>query len=176
LWHNRQTDARLVLRLKLRNRRGDFEGQIIKPELSILRHKPENPPPPWFGSSTMKPTGRFEIKPGEAVATSFKVKLKKIVAASFEVKPSETVTTDFEDKPVETVAAGFEDKPRETVATGFETKPVKIVQVILRPKHSQTIDLGFKAQSRNPCSSSPRARCRPHTAPPDFSTVRPPST
>jgi hypothetical protein len=30
---------------KPRNRRGDFEAQITKPELSVLRPKPENPPP-----------------------------------------------------------------------------------------------------------------------------------
>jgi hypothetical protein len=46
----------------------------------------------------------------------------------------------------------------------------------LRPNHSQTINLGFKVQPRNPRSSSPRARCRPHTAPPDLSIARPPST
>jgi hypothetical protein len=46
----------------------------------------------------------------------------------------------------------------------------------LRPNHSQTVDLSFKAQSRNSCSSSPRARCRLHTASPDLSIARPPST
>jgi hypothetical protein len=48
LWRNRQTKARLVLRLKPRNRRGNFEVQIIKPELSVLRSKSKNHPPPWF--------------------------------------------------------------------------------------------------------------------------------
>jgi hypothetical protein len=48
LWHNRQTEVCLVLRHKQRNHRGDFEVQITKPKLSILRQKPENPPPPWF--------------------------------------------------------------------------------------------------------------------------------
>jgi hypothetical protein len=33
----------LVLRPKPRNRRGDFEAQITKPELPVLRPKPENP-------------------------------------------------------------------------------------------------------------------------------------
>jgi hypothetical protein len=51
-----------------------------------------------------------------------------------------------------TVAAGFEAKPLETVATGFEAKPVKIVRVVLRPNHSQIVDLGFEAQPRNPRS------------------------
>jgi hypothetical protein len=46
----------------------------------------------------------------------------------------------------------------------------------LRSNHSQTVDLGFEAQPRNPRSSSPRARCRSHTAPPNLSIARPPST
>jgi hypothetical protein len=52
----------------------------------------------------------------------------------------------------ETVIAGFEAKPLETVATGFETKPVKIIWVIVRPNHSQIVDLDFKIQPRNPRS------------------------
>jgi hypothetical protein len=84
--------------------------------------------------------------------------------------------TSFEAKLEKTVAAGFEGKPLETVATGFEAKPVKTVRVVLRPNHTQIIDLGFEAQLRNPLSWSPRARCRPHTAPPDLSTARLPST
>jgi hypothetical protein len=47
-WRNRQTEAQLVLRPKPRNRRGDFEAQITKPELPVLRPKQGNPPPPWF--------------------------------------------------------------------------------------------------------------------------------
>jgi hypothetical protein len=115
-WCNRQAEACLVLRHKPRNRRGDFEAQITKPELPVLRPKLENPPPPWFRGSTKKPTAGFEAKPGETVTTSFDAKLEK------------------------------------TVATGFEAKPVKTVRVVLRPNHSQTIDLGFEAQPRNSCS------------------------
>jgi hypothetical protein len=48
LWHNRQTEAHMVLRPKPRNRHGDFEAQITKPELPVLRPKLGNPPPPWF--------------------------------------------------------------------------------------------------------------------------------
>jgi hypothetical protein len=200
LWRNRQTEAYLVLRLKLRNRRGDFDGQITKLELSVLKPKPENPPPPWFWGSTKKPTTDFETKPGETVATSFEAKLEKTIDTSFEAKPEktitegfdakppETVTTGFEAKPVktvrvvlrpnhlQTVAAGFKAKPLETIVTGFEAKPVKTVWVVLRPNHSQTVDLGFEAQPRNTRSSSPRARCRPHTAPPDLSIAWPSST
>jgi hypothetical protein len=128
LWRNWQTEACLVLRPKPRNRRGDFEAQIIKPELSVLRPKPGNPPPPWFWGSTKKLTAGFEAKPGETVTTSFEAKVEK------------------------TVAAGFEAKPLETVTTGFEAKPVKTVRLVLRPNHSQIVDLGFKAQPRNPRS------------------------
>jgi hypothetical protein len=46
LWCSRQTEAHLVLRHKPRNCRGDFEAQITKPKLSVLRPKPGNPRPP----------------------------------------------------------------------------------------------------------------------------------
>jgi hypothetical protein len=46
----------------------------------------------------------------------------------------------------------------------------------LRPNHSQTVNLGFKAQPRSPRSYSPRARCKLHTTPSDLSSTRPPST
>jgi hypothetical protein len=114
---NRQIEACLVLRHKPRNRGGDFEAQITKTELSVLRPKPE-----------------------KTITTSFEAKLEK------------------------------------TVATGFEAKPAKTVRMVLRPNHSQTVDLSFEAQPRNPCSYSPRARCRPHMVSPDLSTARPPST
>jgi hypothetical protein len=130
----------LVLRPKPRNSRGDFDAQIIKSELSVLRPKLGNPPPPWFWDSTKKPTTGFEVKPEETVTTSFEAKLEK------------TVATDFEAKPAKTVTAGFEAKPVEIVATGFEVKPVKTVRVILRSNYSQTVDLGFEAQPINPRS------------------------
>jgi hypothetical protein len=175
LWR-RQTEAHLVLRPKPRNHRGDFEAQLTKPELPVLRPKPGNPPPPWFWGSTKKLIIGFEAKPGETIATSFEAKLEKIVATDFEAKPAKTITAGFEAKLLETVTAGFEAKPLETVTTGFEAKPVKTVQVILRPNHSQTVDLGFEAQPRNPRSSSPRARCRLHMAPPDLLIARSLST
>jgi hypothetical protein len=51
-----------------------------------------------------------------------------------------------------------------TIAIGFKIKPGK------------TVDRGFEAELRNPCSSSSCAQCRPHTMLPDLSMVRPPST
>jgi hypothetical protein len=147
LWRNRQTEAHLVLSPKPRNRRGDFEAQITKLKLLVLRSKPENPPPSWFWGSTKKPTTSFEAKPGETIATSFEAKLEKTVATSFEGKPEKTVAAGFEAKPPETVTSGFEAKPAETVATGFEAKPVKTIHVVLRPNHSQTIAIGFEAQT-----------------------------
>jgi hypothetical protein len=98
------------------------------------------------------------------------------ITAGFEVKLAQTIIVGFEAKPPESVATGFEVKAPETVATGFEAKPAKTVRVVLRPNHSQTADLGFEAQPRNPRSSSPCARCRPHMVPPDLSITRPPST
>jgi hypothetical protein len=153
----------------------DFDAQTKKPprwfwglnhqtRAASLRTKPKNPPPPWFWGSTKKLTAGFEVKAGETVVTSFEVKLEKTVAISFEAKLEKTVT------------AGFEAKPLEAVTTSFKAKPVKTVWVVLRSNHSQTIDLSFKAQLRNMRSSSPHTRCRLHTAPPDLSIVRPPST
>jgi hypothetical protein len=130
----------LVLRPKPRNRRGDFDAQIIKPELPILIPKPGNPLPPWLWGSTKKPSTGFEAKPGKTIASSFEAKLAK------------TVTTGFEAKPLETVTTGFEAKLTKTVTTSFEAKPAKTVWVVLRPNHSQTVDLGFEAQPRNPRS------------------------
>jgi hypothetical protein len=43
------------------------------------------------------------------------------------------------------------------------------------PNHWQIINLGFEAQPRNLHSSSPCARCRPHTVLPDISIAWPPS-
>jgi hypothetical protein len=123
LWRNRQTEVRLVLRPKPRNCRGDFEHQITKPELPVLRPKLGNSPAPWFWGSTKKLTAGFEAKPRETVATSFEDKLEKIVAAD------------------------FESKPLETVATCFEAKPAKTIRVVLRPNHSQTVAIGFEAQT-----------------------------
>jgi hypothetical protein len=84
-----------------------------------------------------------------------------------------------------TVAAGFEDQIRKPITTSFEAKtgetiPVVLtsnhrqtVLVVLRQNHWQTADLSFEAQPRNTCSSSPRARYRPHTILPDLSIAQP---
>jgi hypothetical protein len=64
----------------------------------------------------------------------------------------ETITTSFEAKLEKTVTTGFEAKPLETITTGFVAKPVKTARVVLRPNHSQIVDLGFEAQPRNPRS------------------------
>jgi hypothetical protein len=101
----------LVLRLKPRNNHGDFETQITKLELPILRPKPENPPPPWFGS-TKKPITDFVTKPGETVATSFEVKLEKTVATGFEAKPAETVRVVLRPNHSQTIDLGFEAQPK----------------------------------------------------------------
>jgi hypothetical protein len=176
LWCNRQIEVHLILRPKQRNCRGDFEAQITKPKLPILMPKSGNPPPLRFWGSTKKPSADFKAKLGETIATSFDGKLEKTVATGFEAKLEKIVATGFEAKAEKTIVADFEVKSPETVTTDFEAKPAKTVWVVLRPNHSQTIDLGFKAQPRNPRSSSPHAQWRPHTTPLDLSIARSPST
>jgi hypothetical protein len=51
-----------------------------------------------------------------------------------------------------TIATSFKAKLEKTVAAGFEAKPLETVRVVLRPNHSQTVDLSFEAQPRNPLS------------------------
>jgi hypothetical protein len=96
LWRNRQTEVCLVLRSKPRNRRDDFEAQITKPELPVLRSKLGNPPPPWFRGSTKKPTADFEAKPGETVASSFEAKLSKTVRVVLRPNHSQTFDLGFD--------------------------------------------------------------------------------
>jgi hypothetical protein len=146
LWRNRQTEARLVLRPKPRNRRGDFEAQITKPKLPVLRPKPENPQSPWFWGSTKKSTTSFEAKPGEIVATSFEAKLEKTITAGFEAKLLETVTTGFEAKLLETGATSFKAKLEKTVTTGFEAKPEKTIATGFEAKPLETVTTGFEAK------------------------------
>jgi hypothetical protein len=80
------------------------------------------------------------------------------------------LTTSFVVKPGETVTISFEAKLEKIVATGFEVKSAKTVRVVLRSNHSQTVDLDFEAQPRNPrfLSSRPgadRTRCHPTSRP-----------
>jgi hypothetical protein len=82
---------------------GDFETQITKPELLVLRSKPKNPPPLWFWGSIKKPTSGFKAKSEETVTTSFEAKLQKIVTTGFEAKSTKTVTASFDAKPLKTV-------------------------------------------------------------------------
>jgi hypothetical protein len=49
-----------------------------------------------------------------------------------------------------TAATSFEAELMKTVAAGFGAKPLETIRVVLRPNHSQTVDLGFEAQPRNP--------------------------
>jgi hypothetical protein len=105
----------MVLRPKPRNHRGDFDAQITKPKLPVLRPKPGNNPPHWFWGTTKNPSAGFAAKPGETVATSFEAKLEKTVVTGFVAKPEKTVAAVFEAKPLEIIAAGFEAKPPETV-------------------------------------------------------------
>jgi hypothetical protein len=140
----------------------------VCPTLTSLRQfcgATDKPKPAWFWGPNQ-----------ETVAVILMPESPNQSCRLFEARLEKTVTTGFESKPANTVTACFEAKPLETVATSFEAKPTKTVQVDLRPNHSQTVDLGFAAHPRNPRSSSPCARCRLHTVPPDLSTARPPCT
>jgi hypothetical protein len=164
------------------------------------------PPPWFWGSTNKPTIGfeakpretvatSFEAKLEKTITAGFEAKPPETIVACFEAKPPETVIAGFEDKPPETVATGFEAKPLETVATGFEAKPVKTVQVVLSSNHSQTVAIDFETQTDEKLSKwfwgqtthklstlvlrlnqETRARCRPHTTPPDLSIARPPST
>jgi hypothetical protein len=112
LWRNWQTVPRLVLRTKLRNRRSDFDAQIIKLQLSVLRHKMENTPPSWFWGSTKKFTTGFKAKPGEIVATDFVAKSEKTIATGFEAKSKKTVSIVLRPNHWQTIDHGFEAQPR----------------------------------------------------------------
>jgi hypothetical protein len=123
LLRNRQTEVHLILMPKPINRCGDFDAQITKPRLPVLRPKSGNPPSPWLCGSS-----------------------KKLITG-FEVKPGETIAAGFQAKPRETVVAGFEAKPPETVATSFEVKLGKTVLLVLRLNHCETVTIGFEAQT-----------------------------
>jgi hypothetical protein len=58
----------------------------------------------------------------------------------------------------------FWGQTTRTIATDFEAK------------QGETIGLGFEAEPRYPCTSSPCARFRPHTASPNLSIIRESST
>jgi hypothetical protein len=64
----------------------------------------------------------------------------------------------------ENTSKWFWGQTTRTVATYFEAKP------------RETVNLGFEAKPRNPHFLTPCAQCRPHTASPDLSIVRPPNT
>jgi hypothetical protein len=63
----------------------------------------------------------------------------------------------------------------QTVSAGFEALTGKLVPIIFRPNHRETIDLGFEVKPRNMHSLSPYAWCKPHKVSPDLAIIRPPS-
>jgi hypothetical protein len=131
LWHNRQIEAHLVLRPKLRNRRGDFEAQITKSELSVLRPKSGNPAPTHHLG--------FEAQPRNPPP----------VLRQNREKPSPPVLRSNWRKPSHQVLRPNRQKPSPPV---LRPNRRETVRVVLRPNHSQTIDLGFEAQPKNPHS------------------------
>jgi hypothetical protein len=91
----------------------------------------------------------FEVKPRNR-RSDFEAQITKPNMPVLMPKLGETIASSFEAKLEKTIAVGFEAKPPETVTTGFEVKPVKTVRVILRPNHSQIVDLSFEAQLKKP--------------------------
>jgi hypothetical protein len=63
LWRNRQIKASMILRPKPRNRRGDFETQITKLELPVLRPKQWNLSHRFWGPTGENRTSGFDVKP-----------------------------------------------------------------------------------------------------------------
>jgi hypothetical protein len=76
------------------------------------------------------------------------------------------------DKPY---SAWFWGQNKETIAVILWSKSPNRSYRFWGP-NQETVDLGFEAIPRNPHSSLPCARYRPHTVSPDLSIVRPPST
>jgi hypothetical protein len=74
-----------------------------------------------------------------------------------------------------TRTTSFDVKSEETITIGFEAKPEKTVPVVLRPNHWQTVHLSFEPQPRNPLSTPPCARYKPHMMLPDLPIIWPPS-
>jgi hypothetical protein len=105
----------------------------------VLRPKPRNRRGHFEAQITKLELPVLRPKPGNPPPPWFWGSTKKL-------------TTGFEAKPEETIATSFEAKLEKTVVAGFEAKPMKTVRVVLRPNHSQTVDLGFEAQPRNPRS------------------------
>jgi hypothetical protein len=64
----------------------------------------------------------------------------------------------------------------QTVATDFDAQTGKPAATGFEAKLGETINLGFEVKPKNLHSSCSCAQCRPHTASPDISIVRPPST
>jgi hypothetical protein len=77
----------LVLRPKPRNRRGDFEAQITKLIAAGFEVQTGKPSTTLILRLNQQTDQRFEVKPGETVATSFAAKLEKTVVSGFEAKP-----------------------------------------------------------------------------------------
>jgi hypothetical protein len=62
LWRNWQINARLVLRPKPRNRRSDFDAQITKLKLPVLRSKLGNPSHRFWGQTERNRPSGFEAQ------------------------------------------------------------------------------------------------------------------
>jgi hypothetical protein len=87
LWRNRQTEAHLVLRFKPRSHHDDFEAQIMKPELPILRPKSGNLRHQFWDKSGRNRHHRFWCQTGENRSYRFWDQTRENCPNGFEAKP-----------------------------------------------------------------------------------------
>jgi hypothetical protein len=153
-----------------------FEAKPLSNHPSGFEAQPINRSLFGFEAQSKKPSWWFWGPNHQTVTAEFEAQTRKPSTALVLRLNQETIATGSEAKLEKTVATGFEAKPEKTVPVVLRPNHYQTILVVLRPNHSQTVDLGFEAQLRNPCSSSPRAWCRPHPAPSDLSITRPPST
>jgi hypothetical protein len=93
-----------------------------------------------------------------------------------DVSPTPTSLCRFCGVTDKSKSAWFWDSNKKTVAVILRHKSSNRSCWFWGPNQKTLYHLGFEAQSRNSRSSSPCARCRPHTTAPNLSIVRPPST
>jgi hypothetical protein len=125
LWCNRQTEAHLILRLKLRNRRGDFEGQITKPKLPVLRPNREKPSPPVLRSNWRKSSQQV-LRPNRQ-------------------KPSQQVLRPNHQKPSQQVLRPNRQKPSTLVLRLNQETRLLVSTCMVQTAHGATRPLDHPA-------------------------------
>jgi hypothetical protein len=104
-----------------------------------------------FETKTKKPSRWFWVTNHQTRAADFEAQIGK-PSTTLVLRLNQESYHWFWGQTEKTVTTNFEAKLVKTVAAGFKAKPAKTVWVVLKLNHSQTIDLGFEAQPRNPRS------------------------